>query len=211
MTRRASTADHSSGLGSFQRRRRLAFGLLFCAAFATLIFCRSWLGGALHEFVEAAGLSLIGVCVLGRLWSTLYIGGRKNAEIVAQGPYSLTRNPLYVFSALGAVGVGAQTGSMIVALAFGIATALAFQVVIRREENFLRGEFGPAFEDYCLRVPRFIPRLTGFESGGMLSVDPARLYATLLDGLVFFAAIPAFEAIEWLQKSGFVPVVLRLP
>jgi protein-S-isoprenylcysteine O-methyltransferase Ste14 len=212
VSKTASTAERLPGLGSFQRRRRLALALLLVVACGALVFCRSWFGdGELHEFLEAAGLSLIGVCVLGRLWATLYIGGRKNAEIVVQGPYSLTRNPLYVFSAIGAAGVGAQTGSMVVALAFGVVTALAFQVVIRREETFLREEFGPAFEAYCRRVPRFVPRLTGFESGGMLTVDPARLYATLLDGLVFFAAIPAFEAIEWLQGAGIIPVLFRLP
>jgi protein-S-isoprenylcysteine O-methyltransferase Ste14 len=31
-----------------------------------------------------------------RLWSTLYIGGRKRVVLVSDGPYSLCRNPLYV-------------------------------------------------------------------------------------------------------------------
>ncbi|HET7413853.1 MAG TPA: isoprenylcysteine carboxylmethyltransferase family protein [Pararhizobium sp.] len=212
MTETTLTTARSAGLAGFQRRRRLALGVLLSFAFAALIFCRSWFGyGELHEFIEAAGLSLIGVCVLGRLWATLYIGGRKNAEIVTNGPYSLTRNPLYVFSAIGAAGVGAQTGSIVVALAFGLVTAFSFQIVIRREEAFLRHEFGAAFEAYRHRVPRFLPRLTGFQSGGMLAVDPAKLYATLLDGLVFFAAIPAFEAIDWLQQTGIIPVLFRLP
>jgi hypothetical protein len=45
----------------------------------------------------------------------------------------------------------------------------------------------------------------------MRRVYPARLSATRDSGLVFFAAIPAFEAIEWLQGAGIIPVLFRLP
>ena len=55
------------------------------------------------------------VCIVGRAWCSLYIGGRKKAEIVDRGPYSISRNPLYVFSFMGAFGVGAQTGSVTLA------------------------------------------------------------------------------------------------
>lgn len=213
MTKSTATLGRAPGLDVYQRRRRLALAALLVAAFVVLLFCRSWFGeeGELHEVTEAVGISLMGVCVLGRLWSTLYIGGRKNAEIVSKGPYSLTRNPLYLFSAIGATGVGAQTGSVVVALVFGLATALAFTIVIAREEKFLRDGFGPAFDDYCARVPRLFPRFHGFDSGGELRVAPGRLYNTLIDGLVFFAAIPAFEGVEWLQHIGVIPVLFRLP
>ena len=207
-----AAADASPRLDRFQRKRRLALALFFGLASIFLLFCRSWFGyGDLHEFVEAVGLSIIGAAVLGRLWSTLYIGGRKNAEIITKGPYSLTRNPLYVFSSLGAVGVGAQTGSITVAILFGIATAIAFHITIRREEVFLLDAFGADFEAYCRRVPRFLPRFSGFDGGDLVTVHPSRLYSTLLDGLIFFAAIPAFESIEWLQEAGVLPVLFRLP
>ncbi len=198
-------------LHSYQRRRRLALALLILAAFVALSVVGSSLSEAVHEYVEAAGLGLIALGILGRMWCTLYIGGRKAAEIVEAGPYSVTRNPLYLFSTVAAAGVGAQSGSLVLGLVFALACAAAFQVVIRREERFLSEAFGEPYRAYLLRVPRFLPRLSGFRDATGLSVRPDRLYATLLDGLVFFAAIPVFESIEHLQDAGILPILVRLP
>jgi len=57
----------------------------------------------------AAGILLAGVGALGRLWCSLYIGGRKTHELVSAGPYGWCRNPLYLFSLIGALGVGLST------------------------------------------------------------------------------------------------------
>ena len=39
-----------------------------------------------HEGMESFGLALILICIVGRSWCSLYIGGRKKAEIVDRGP-----------------------------------------------------------------------------------------------------------------------------
>nr|WP_188821853.1 isoprenylcysteine carboxylmethyltransferase family protein [Brucella endophytica] len=161
--------------------------------------------------VETFGIGLMAMAVIGRLWSTLYIGGRKNGELVAAGPYSITRNPLYLFSAIGAAGAGAQTGSIVVTLAFAVATWGIFAIVIRREEKYLRQAFDEYYADYCMRVPRFLPRWSAFTDADWVMASPKRLYATFFDSLVFFTAVPLSEGIEWLQEYGVVPVVLRLP
>lgn len=199
-------------LGRFQQSRRLVLFLLLAAAGVLLLFCASAPpAGELHEVVEAVGLSLIFVAILGRLWCTLHIGGRKSVEIVETGPYSISRNPLYFFSSIGAAGVGAQTGSVLIALAFGASSVAAFHVVILREEAFLKTAFAEDYRRYLVRVPRFFPRFALFSDAETLTVVPRRLRATLLDGLVFFLAIPLFEFIEWLQASGVLPVLARLP
>src|SRR5262245_34324764 len=64
-----------------------------------------------HELVEWIGIVFIVFCILGRTWSSLYIGGRKIEEFVQSGPYSVMRNPLYLFSCIGAIGVGMQAGT----------------------------------------------------------------------------------------------------
>jgi protein-S-isoprenylcysteine O-methyltransferase Ste14 len=205
-----SFAKEHKALGMYQHRRRiwLAAAIALLAGIMLLV-STSWLEAA-RQLIEAIGVILIGAAILGRLWCTLYIGGRKSDTVVQTGPYSIMRNPLYFFSAIGAAGVGAQSGSVIVALVFGLLCTLAFLIVIRREERFLSGQFGTDYQDYLARVPRFFPNVRLIRDEATLSVHPKRLYTTLLDGLVFFAALPAFKAVEYLQESGVIPVLLRL-
>ncbi|TIP81472.1 MAG: isoprenylcysteine carboxylmethyltransferase family protein, partial [Mesorhizobium sp.] len=104
-----------------QRKRLLVVQALSIAAIGALLFSRpGWNeASSLHEVVEMIGFVLILVCIFGRLWSILYVGGRKNSELAVRGPYSITRNPLYLFSTIGAFGVGFMFGSLIVAAALG--------------------------------------------------------------------------------------------
>jgi len=197
-------------LGKYQQRRRLAIGAVVVLLVVALLFVGSRSTGHFHEYIEAFGLSLIVAAIIGRMWCTLYIGGRKSAEIVRSGPYSVTRNPLYVFSTIGAMGIGAQTGSLIVALGFGILCYVAFSIVIRAEEKFLEQNFGEPYRAYCRDVPRFFPKLSLYNDDATVTVKPDRLYRTFTDGLVFFVAYPFFEFIEYLQGIDVLPVLLRL-
>lgn len=98
-----------------------------------------------HERVEMAGFTAMIVSIIGRAWCSLYIGGRKKAEIVDRGPYSITRNPLYVFSYIGAFGIGAQSGSVTIGVGFVLAAMGVFYLTVRREEAFLEREFGAVY------------------------------------------------------------------
>ena len=69
-----------------------------------------------HEGIESVGVLMLIAGVLGRFWATLYIGGVKNREVVQDGPYSTTRNPLYVASAIAATGIGLMVGSISIAV-----------------------------------------------------------------------------------------------
>lgn len=198
-------------LDRIQSMRRLALFVVLFLAFAALAFVSSSGDGDLHEFIEAAGVGLIAIGIMGRLWSTLYIGGRKAQVLVQSGPYSVTRNPLYVFSTVAAAGVGAQTGSISIAVVFLLGCWLAFHILILKEEAFLSGALGQPYADYCARVPRFLPDPSTYRDEAELLIVPRRLYTTLMDGLVFFAAIPLFEALEYLKEAGYIPVLLRLP
>ena len=197
-------------LGKYQQRRRAAIAVVIGLLVIALLFVRSaWVGHA-HEYIEAVGLSFIVAAILGRMWCTLYIGGRKSAEIVRSGPYSITRNPLYVFSTVGAMGIGAQTGSLIITLGFGVLCYLAFSIVIRTEEKFLEQNFGEPYRAYCREVPRFFPKFSLLHDDDKVIVKPDRLYRTFVDGLVFFVAYPFFEIVEYLQGTHVLPVLLRL-
>jgi protein-S-isoprenylcysteine O-methyltransferase Ste14 len=202
-----------SAMGSYQAMRRLVLAVLVVVLLAALLFGQSLFPPetVVHETIEMAGVLMIFLGIVGRLWSTLYIGGRKSAEVVAGGPYSVTRNPLYVFSTLAAAGVGAQMGSILAVIGFALLCAGAFHIVILREEKYLREILGTPYQAYMAKVPRFIPNLALYDEGDTGSFRPKLLLNTLLDGLVFLAAMPFFESIDAAQLSGVLPVLFKLP
>ncbi|GAA0395932.1 isoprenylcysteine carboxylmethyltransferase family protein [Brevundimonas terrae] len=191
------------------RKGVLLLGLMgvIAMAFVTASFGNH----AFHEGIEAVGLGLIVICIVGRAWCSLYIGGRKKAEIVDRGPYSISRNPLYVFSFMGAFGMGAQTGSLTVAMLFLLLTYVVFYFTVKREETWLAGQFGQVYADYCARTPRFGPDFSKWRDAEALDVRPRFFLLTIRDGLMFLVAIPLFEAVEAMQNVGWLATVLRLP
>lgn len=207
------TDNSLTGLRSYQRLRRITLAVLLALVFFVLLFGQSIFPPetVAHEAIEMAGIVLIVIGIAGRLWSTLYIGGRKSATVVTDGPYSITRNPLYVFSSIAAVGVGAQMGSITAAVGFGVACAAAFHVVILREERFLSANLGADYRAYLAAVPRFFPKPSLYREGETAGFKPSLLLVTLLDGLVFLVAMPVFEIIDAAQLSGALPVLFRMP
>jgi isoprenylcysteine carboxyl methyltransferase (ICMT) family protein YpbQ len=90
-----------------------------------------------HEAIEWIGLVLIVVSIFGRTWCAIYLGEDKNRALTILGPYSVCRNPYYGFTILGAMGVGAQVGSAVVALICGALAWIVFQRVTVQEETEL--------------------------------------------------------------------------
>jgi protein-S-isoprenylcysteine O-methyltransferase Ste14 len=168
-------------------------------------------GSTAHELIEWVGFVLIVVCILGRTWSSLYIGGRKIEELVQTGPYSVMRNPLYFFSILGAAGVGAQSGSALIALICGLIALIVFRVVVGQEEKVLLERYGDIYRAFMTRVPRFFPKPSLWADDATLTIRPPRVVMTFADALVFLLAIPIAEGFEYLQDIGVLPVLLTLP
>ncbi|MER9433420.1 isoprenylcysteine carboxylmethyltransferase family protein [Mesorhizobium sp. M0011] len=205
-----AAARSTSEMGRYQRRRRVLLALLIGAFCALLIFGGSPHDELTHERIEAHGIALILIGIGGRLWSILYIGGRKSAEVVATGPYSVMRNPLYFFSTVAAVGIGTQTGSAIVAVASAVLCAAAFHIVTLREERHLTTVLGAPYKEYVARVPRFFPNPRLYRDQAEVTFTPRIFNHTLRDGLMFLVSIPFFELIESGQESGVIPVLFWL-
>lgn len=197
-------------LARYQAARRAILAIIIVIAFTTLVFGGSLHDELMHEYIETLGLTLVMVGISGRLWATLYIGGRKSAMVVSTGPYSITRNPLYLFSSIAAAGVGAQTGSYVVACLSFVLCAAFFHVVARREERFLSAKLGDEYLSYLRRVPRFLPNPLIYRDDAEVTFQTGRVRATFIDGLVFLAAIPVIEAVEMAQETGAVPVLFWL-
>jgi len=92
---------------------------------------------------------------LGRLWSA-NVTAKADHRVIDTGPYRLVRHPIYTGLLLSVLATMAVKGTV-----WGIAGAalLLVGVVVkaRLEESFLRGELGPAYDDYARRVPMLVP------------------------------------------------------
>jgi protein-S-isoprenylcysteine O-methyltransferase Ste14 len=200
-------------IGQVQVVRKAAFFVGVCVALSVFAFTSSASppGSNTHEFIEWVGLVLIVVCIIGRTWTSLYISGRKNKELIEVGPYSVTRNPLYAFSILGATGAGAQHGTAVVALTIGLLAWMAFYVVTLREEALLSEIYGARFETYKAQTPRFIPNRKLWRGVSELTVTPPRVVRTFIDAIVLLLAVPIAEGLEYLQEINVLPVLIVLP
>jgi protein-S-isoprenylcysteine O-methyltransferase Ste14 len=201
----------SRGPSPALRKSIIAFAIMASIAFLFISGSYETDGGLLHESIEWIGVILIVTCILGRTWCTLYIGGRKEAVLVTAGPYSICRNPLYVFSIIGAIGVGAQFGSVTVALICGFFVWIVFLWTVRMEEAAMTRIFQDDYRRYLERVPRFWPAFKLWQSPTTIVVQPRNILTTFLDALVFLTAIPLMETFEYLHDSGILPVLLKLP
>lgn len=82
-------------------------------------------------------------------------------DLVTEGLYGHTRNPMYVGNLLILTGVSLASNSLTsVAIAVPL-FIFVYVAIVAAEENFLRGKFGAAFEAYCRDVPRWRLRLQG--------------------------------------------------
>lgn len=80
-------------------------------------------------------------------------------ELIRSRLYGRIRNPMYLVYALAILGLALVYRSWLL-LAYCFAFWLAAHVyVVAVEEKTLRRRFGEAYEAYCARVPRWLPRL----------------------------------------------------
>jgi protein-S-isoprenylcysteine O-methyltransferase Ste14 len=208
----------ASLFSSFRYRRSLLFDprkaelLIAIAVISPLLMLSAsrWPEG-LRNAIQTAGLFLIIVCIIGRTWCALWIAGRKVRELVDTGPYSVSRNPLYLFSIVGAVGAGAQLGSLSAAILGG---AAVWRILLKRalvEERLMLYWRGEVYQSYMARVPRFWPRLSSWRSGDFHVAKTRAVIMTFLDGCFFLAAIPIAGLLHYLQGRGYLPTLLLLP
>jgi protein-S-isoprenylcysteine O-methyltransferase Ste14 len=165
------------------RRIRVPLGFLTAALYLFELWRRAPLPAAV-----AFSLAL----VLPGLWLRAYASGyvKKNLELAVTGPYAYTRNPLYLGSMLIAAGFAGALLSWPLALVLAGGFAVIYVPVIASEERFLRATF-PAFDAYCRRVPRLIPRLSTEASPKDQSAHGAFSFALYCKHREYNAAIGA--------------------
>lgn len=130
------------------RRIRVPLGFVFAALYIWLAH-PTW-----RSIFVGSGIAALGLVI--RALASGHV--RKNEQLTTSGPYSYTRNPLYLGSLIIALGFTLASRSWIIAAITAAMLVVIYIPVIRSEEEFLRAHF-PEFDDYCRNVPRLFPRL----------------------------------------------------
>lgn len=85
--------------------------------------------------------------------------GRVHADVLfTSGPFSFTRNPLYLGNLLIAAGFMVLLGHPWLLPAGLAVVAFAYRCIIAAEERFLYARFAEQYERYVREVPRWLPR-----------------------------------------------------
>lgn len=123
----------------------------------------SWLPNWFQATVPGLFLMLAGVLVMmlsqlqmGTSWRIgMPHGSAVRHQLVTNGLYRLSRNPIYLGVFLFLAGTVLNTANLLT-LASLLACAVLIPVQVAREEAFLQDELGPEFEVYRTRVRRWL-------------------------------------------------------
>jgi protein-S-isoprenylcysteine O-methyltransferase Ste14 len=120
---------------------------------------------ALLGLIVAAAGQLVRATTIGLEY--IVRGGRNHRvyadALVTQGLFRHTRNPMYVGKFLMVLGAGIASNRWPSLVTITAAYSFMYQAITLAEEAYLRNKFGEAFDRYCRDVPRWWPRLRGFE------------------------------------------------
>lgn len=151
--------------GDFWFRHRGA--LLPISVVLLLIPSPALAGDPLPVGLAGLGIALVGQLIRCATIGLVYIirGGRDHkvhAEtLVTEGIYDHVRNPMYLGNFFLIAGFALASNRWVFLVAGTAVAVYVHRVIVAAEEHFLRGRFGSQFDDYCARVPRFLPRLAG--------------------------------------------------
>jgi protein-S-isoprenylcysteine O-methyltransferase Ste14 len=117
--------------------------------------------------VVGAVVALLGQIVRAATIGLRYVvrGGRNRRvyadDLVTEGLYAHTRNPMYVGNLLIMIGLAIASNSwatIAVAVPLGL---FMYASIVAAEEDYLGQRFGAAFSEYCRDVPRWLPKISG--------------------------------------------------
>lgn len=161
--------------------------------------------------LNIAGWLVFGLYVTFRLWATLFIGSRKDTELQSEGPYSMTRNPLYFGTFCFALSTVLLLKSLTLAAVVLVGFFFYSRFVVRAEERFLAGKFGERFARYCHGTPRFVPAPSRFRSPETVTVSLPACRAEAKRLWTAFLFPIAVEIMLQLRMSARWPHWFRLP
>ncbi|MEJ8858954.1 isoprenylcysteine carboxylmethyltransferase family protein [Variovorax robiniae] len=154
-------------------------------------------------------IAFVSLALVGRLWCALYISGRKGTVLVKDGPYSMSRHPLYVCNFIGMVGLGALTGSLLVLTVLVAAFAILYPAVIRAEEQGMQERF-PEYAVYARSTPAFFPQVALYRTPAEWTVNVRAYLRNARDSIWFPLMTAVIEGIRHAHSIDVLPELFDL-
>ncbi len=133
------------------------------------------------------GFVCVALACLGRIWTSVFIAGHKDLDLVTTGPYARCRHPLYASSMLGALGLGLTSRSVLLCVSVVVLIAALVIYAAACEEQFLADSFPEAHQAYVAATPnKWWPRAGAKPLPDHLDVRPAIFWKAFLDAGSFF-------------------------
>jgi protein-S-isoprenylcysteine O-methyltransferase Ste14 len=167
--------------------------------------------GVAGQALQLAGLLCVACAALGRIWSSIFIAGYKDARLVRRGPYAMLRHPLYALSSLAMLGAGLTTRSVTITATLVVLFAVIHAAAARAEDRFLHGVHGEAFTRYAGEVRGFLPRWSAYEVPETLDIRPRVLWKAFLDAGTAIGFWGLLVLVDALHGAGITPTWITLP
>jgi protein-S-isoprenylcysteine O-methyltransferase Ste14 len=209
-----SSMQQASSAGTISASTpRLRLTLLwYLVLLVATAFTGPWtLPNVARVLLDSIALLLVAFAVLGRIWCSLFIAGRKDAELVTSGPYALCRHPLYLLSLAGGLGLGIATHSLLLAGGTLLVLYALFEGAMRSEDAYLAARHGEAFTEYAARTPRLWPGSGPQRVPAAMEARPQVLWKAFVDGGAFMLLFALLLAARSLREAGAWPTLLQLP
>jgi protein-S-isoprenylcysteine O-methyltransferase Ste14 len=192
----------------FQRYRILLSRFVALALMALLLFSqKQFLFGKAELIGYWLGFLLLIFCSFGRLWSLQYLTGFKTKTVIDVGPFSLMRNPLYLFSFSGVLGFVLVANHLWFALIALAAYVFYYPFVIFSEEKHLRDELGEEFSAYCGRVNRFLPSFTHYKEPERHEIMAKKFSKVYLDVVWFLVGFMLLSFLLKAHTAALLPIL----
>jgi protein-S-isoprenylcysteine O-methyltransferase Ste14 len=174
-----------------------------------LVFTRTRIESeVVQSLFNHAGLLLVVGGVFGRIWTSLFISGYKTDILISEGPYSVVRNPLYIFSFICLLGLSLSSQNLLFLGAIIAAYLFYYPFVVLHEQDELRAAHGESFERYRRETPCFIPDFRKFRQPEKYLVNIRAYYRSFSDAIWFFVAYIALDGLKLVQAKHLIPLLM---
>jgi protein-S-isoprenylcysteine O-methyltransferase Ste14 len=168
-------------------RLRATFAIYLALIAAAAVIGPRQVSPAVYYLSGMLGFLCVTLACLGRLWSSVFIAGHKDVDLVTTGPYARCRHPLYACSLLGALGLGLSTRSVLLCVFVVLLIAALVVYAAACEEQFLADAFPEEFKAYVAATPhKWWPGPRRAALPEQLELRPAVFWKAYVDAASFF-------------------------